>query len=47
MIVLMSAGAGLLFGFALTTIVGLTFGILVSRPAFAHIIESLMNEENN
>ena len=38
-------GAGLLKGFAFTTIVGLSFGVLVARPAYAVIIEKLMNNE--
>ena len=32
------AGAGLFKGFALTTIIGVTAGILVTRPAFAEMI---------
>jgi preprotein translocase subunit SecD len=32
------AGAGLLRGFAVTTIIGLTVGVLVTRPAFADMI---------
>jgi preprotein translocase subunit SecD len=38
MLPLFWAGAGLLKGFALTTIIGVTAGILVTRPAFAEII---------
>jgi preprotein translocase subunit SecD len=33
------AGAGLFKGFALTTIIGVTAGILITRPAFAEIIK--------
>ena len=31
----MLAGAGLLKGFAITTIIGLTVGILITRPAYS------------
>ncbi len=41
MIPLFWAGAGLLRGFALTTIIGVTVGILITRPAFAEIIRKL------
>lgn len=46
MLPLWSAGAGLLRGFAITTIVGITFGVLVTRPAFAKIVENLVDDEN-
>ena len=36
------AGAGLLKGFAFTTIVGISFGVLVARPAYAAIIEKVL-----
>ncbi len=35
------AGAGMLKGFALTTILGVTVGILITRPAFANIIRRM------
>jgi preprotein translocase subunit SecD len=38
MIPLYRAGAGLFKGFALTTILGITIGILITRPAFAEIV---------
>jgi preprotein translocase subunit SecD len=38
MIPLFWAGAGMLRGFALTTIIGVSIGILITRPAFADII---------
>jgi preprotein translocase subunit SecD len=38
------AGAGLLKGFALTTIAGISFGVLIARPAFAAAIEILLEE---
>ena len=41
MLPLMIAGAGLLRGFAITTIVGLFFGIFITRPAYAKVIENL------
>ncbi|MBT5740385.1 hypothetical protein HOI26_04780 [Candidatus Woesearchaeota archaeon] len=44
MLPLLWAGAGLLKGFALTTIAGISFGVLLARPAYAVIIEHLMKE---
>jgi len=44
MIPLYAAGAGMLKGFALTTIVGITIGVLVSRPAFGAMIEILVKD---
>lgn len=35
---LLWAGAGLLKGFAITTIIGITAGVLITRPAFADMI---------
>jgi len=37
------AGAGLLKGFAFTTIAGVTFGVFITRPAFAVFIEKILN----
>ena len=37
-------GAGLLKGFAVTTLIGASFGVLIARPAFAAIIEILIRE---
>ena len=45
MVPLMFAGAGLLKGFALTTIIGVSIGVFITRPAFAHMIEILMKED--
>ncbi len=45
MLPLFWAGAGLLKGFALTTIIGVSVGILITRPAFADIIKKI--EANN
>lgn len=39
MIPLMFAGAGLLKGFALTTIIGVTVGVFVTRPAYSQFVE--------
>lgn len=39
------AGAGLFKGFAITTIIGITAGVLISRPAFAEMIKKI--EEKN
>ncbi len=44
MIPLWFAGAGLLKGFALTTIIGLTMGVFVARPAYAAAIEILLKK---
>ena len=41
MIPLYLAGGGLLKGFATTTIIGLTLGILITRPAFGDIIKRI------
>ena len=41
MLPLFWAGAGLLKGFALTTIISVTVGILITRPAFASIIRKI------
>jgi preprotein translocase subunit SecD len=35
------AGAGLLRGFATTTIIGITIGVFITRPAFADIVKQL------
>jgi preprotein translocase subunit SecD len=35
------AGAGLLKGFVFTTILGITIGVLITRPAFADIIKGI------
>lgn len=42
MIPLWFAGAGLLKGFAFTSIAGLSFGVLIARPAYAAMIKHLM-----
>lgn len=44
MIPLLFAGAGLLKGFAITTILGLCVGVFVTRPAYAALIQILFEE---
>src|SRR3989344_815619 len=44
MIPLLLAGVGLLKGFAIATIIGVTVGVFVTRPAYASIIKVLLNE---
>jgi preprotein translocase subunit SecD len=46
MLPLWFAGAGLLKGFALTTIIGVTVGVLITRPAYAKIVEILCAKED-
>ncbi|MBT3397436.1 hypothetical protein HOA55_00335 [archaeon] len=36
-----AASAGLLKGFAITTLIGITTGVLISRPAFADIVKKM------
>ncbi len=45
MLPLWSAGAGLVRGFAVTTIVGVSIGVFITRPAFASILEYLLEKE--
>jgi len=45
MLPLLRAGAGQLRGFATTTIIGITFGVLLTRPAYAEIIKSLLSDK--
>jgi len=44
MIPLMFAGAGLLKGFAITTIIGISIGVFITRPAYATVVELLVKE---
>lgn len=44
MIPLIFAGAGLLKGFALTTIIGVSIGVFITRPAYAKVIEILLKD---
>jgi preprotein translocase subunit SecD len=41
---LMWAGAGLLKGFAITTIIGISTGVFITRPAFSEIIKKILKE---
>lgn len=45
MIPLIFAGAGLVKGFAITTLAGLTIGVFITRPAFGVVIQQLLKEE--
>jgi len=42
MIPLWTAGAGLIRGFAVTTIIGVTIGVFITRPAFASMVEKVL-----
>ena len=44
MLPLLFAGAGLLKGFAITTIIGVSAGVFITRPAYASVIEVLLKE---
>ncbi len=44
MLPLFWAGAGMLKGFALTTILGVSVGILITRPAFADIVKMIIKD---
>lgn len=44
MLPLLFAGAGLLKGFAITSILGVTFGVFITRPAYAAVVEILVKE---
>lgn len=46
MLPLMWAGAGLVRGFAIMTIVGVSAGVLVTRPAFAELAKKFVTQEN-
>lgn len=45
MVPLLFAGAGLLRGFALTTMIGITAGVFIVRPAFAAAIKILVEDK--
>ena len=45
MLPLFAIGAGMLKGFALTTIIGMSVGVFITRPAYAKIVEILMEKE--
>jgi preprotein translocase subunit SecD len=42
MIPLIFAGAGLLKGFAITTIIGVTIGVFITRPAYSNFVEIML-----
>ncbi len=42
MIPLIFAGAGLLKGFAITTIIGVTIGVFITRPAYSSFVEIML-----
>jgi len=44
MIPLIFAGAGLLKGFAITTVIGFSIGVFITRPVYARLIEMLLKE---
>jgi preprotein translocase subunit SecD len=44
MLPLFWAGAGMLKGFALTTIIGVSVGVLITRPAFSEVIKLIIKE---
>ncbi len=44
MLPLLKAGAGLLRGFAVTTIIGVSIGVFIARPAYAAAVEILLKE---
>lgn len=41
---LITAGAGLLKGFAITTIIGLSVGVFITRPAFGKVVEVILKD---
>jgi preprotein translocase subunit SecD len=45
MVPLLFLGIGLVKGFAITTIIGVLVGILITRPAYANIVEALHRRE--
>ena len=45
MLPLLIAGAGLLKGFAFTTIIGVTVGVFIVRPAYAITLKILLGED--
>jgi preprotein translocase subunit SecD len=44
MLPLFWAGAGMLKGFALTTIIGVCVGVLITRPAFSEIVKKIIKD---
>ncbi|MBU0763038.1 MAG: hypothetical protein KKD39_08435 [Candidatus Altiarchaeota archaeon] len=44
MLPLLTIGAGMLKGFAFTTLMGVFIGVLISRPAYARIVEAILRK---
>ena len=44
MIPLFNAGAGLVRGFAITTIIGVSIGVFITRPAFSSLMEKILGD---
>ncbi|MBU2612323.1 MAG: protein translocase subunit SecD, partial [Nanoarchaeota archaeon] len=44
---LMWAGAGLLKGFAITTIIGISVGVFITRPAFGELLKRSAEKTGN
>jgi preprotein translocase subunit SecD len=44
MIPILSIGAGMLKGFAFTTIMGVLFGIIITRPGYAEVLRELLKK---
>ena len=47
MIPLFFAGAGILRGFALVTLIGITIGVFITRPAYAKVLEVLLKKDDH
>jgi preprotein translocase subunit SecD len=45
MIPLLGIGAGMLKGFAFTTIIGVLIGVIITRPGYAKVIEEILRKE--
>ena len=43
MLPLVFAGAGLLKGFAITTLIGVTIGVFITRPAYSKFVEIFLS----
>ena len=44
MVPLLFAGAGLLKGFAIISIIGVSIGVFITRPVYAKVIEILLRD---
>ncbi|PJA22517.1 preprotein translocase subunit SecD, partial [archaeon CG_4_10_14_0_2_um_filter_Archaea_38_6] len=45
MLPLIWAGAGILRGFAITTIIAISVGVFITRPAYARILELIVKRD--